>query len=403
MFKDNHMKDMDHMFRSALDNATEEVPSHVWDDISRGLDRIERRNAAIVWMKRSAIAAAVAAAVATLVVLRHDAGSSETPREPLIALVENTDTVGNILLSHIHIPEAVDIQTTARNRTFAQKPHTTQKKSDAEPESDMVREVDIVQESTLKEERRQKSNAMQESRQKEDSWQEIAEAQQKDRAKGQKKVKTAITLSGIAGSNNPQGKNNLAPLKSPSIGQNYDKTTIEHTSAQTTYGIPLSLGAGVKFMFNERWALGVGLNYTLLTNRFSGKYIKVHEDGTEDNPVYADIRNFQHYIGIPVNAYYNIVNQDFINFYAYAGGTVEKGLQNKYEVLVTPVITHKEKIKGLQLSLNAGIGVEFLLGKHLGLYIDPSLRYYFYNGQPKSIRSAQPLMLGFEMGLRFNL
>ena len=29
--------------------------------------------------------------------------------------------------------------------------------------------------------------------------------------------------------------------------------------------------------------------------------------------------------------------------------------------------------------------------------------YYFNNGQPKSIRSSQPLMLGFEAGLRFNL
>ena len=51
----------------------------------------------------------------------------------------------------------------------------------------------------------------------------------------------------------------------------------------------------------------------------------------------------------------------------------------------------------------AGIGVEFRLGRYVGLYIDPSLRYYFNNGQPKSIRSSQPLMLGFEAGLRFNL
>ena len=54
-------------------------------------------------------------------------------------------------------------------------------------------------------------------------------------------------------------------------------------------------------------------------------------------------------------------------------------------------------------SVNLGIGVEFLLGDYLGLYIDPSLRYYFDNGQPKSIRTDQPLMLGFEMGLRVKL
>ena len=57
----------------------------------------------------------------------------------------------------------------------------------------------------------------------------------------------------------------------------------------------------------------------------------------------------------------------------------------------------------MQLSANAGFGVEFMLGDHLGLYIDPSLRYYFDNGQPKSIRTVQPLMLGFEMGFRARL
>ena len=71
--------------------------------------------------------------------------------------------------------------------------------------------------------------------------------------------------------------------------------------------------------------------------------------------------------------------------------------------LIRRSIYHKEKAEGVQLSADAGIGVEFMLGKHMGLYIDPSLRYYFYCGQPKSIRTVQPLMFGFEMGFRFRL
>ena len=128
----------------------------------------------------------------------------------------------------------------------------------------------------------------------------------------------------------------------------------------------------------------------------------VGNDGGILKDISSDIRNSQHYIGIPVNAYYNIVNQDKINFYTYAGGTVEKCISDKYHVVNTE-ITHSEKAKGVQLSANVGLGVEFMLGKHLGLYIDPSLRYYFECGQPKSIRTAQPLMLGFEMGFRARL
>ena len=146
----------------------------------------------------------------------------------------------------------------------------------------------------------------------------------------------------------------------------------------------------------------MGLNYTLLSSRFNGKYTKV-EDGIASLPVSAKVRNSQHYIGIPINAYYDIVNKDFINLYAYAGGTAEKCILNRYEVQTSPVIYHTETAGGVQLSANAGIGVEFMLGQFAGLYIDPSLRYYFNCKQPKSIRTAQPLMLGFEMGLRFRL
>jgi hypothetical protein len=116
----------------------------------------------------------------------------------------------------------------------------------------------------------------------------------------------------------------------------------------------------------------------------------------------SDIKNSQHFVGIPVNAYCNLISNKHISLYAYAGGAIEKCISDKYDILSTNIV-HTEKPKGVQLSANLGIGAEFKLGQHLGLYVDPSLRYYFDNGQPKSIRTAQPLMLGFEMGLRVNL
>ena len=160
--------------------------------------------------------------------------------------------------------------------------------------------------------------------------------------------------------------------------------------------------AGVKIDFAPRWSVGIGLNYSLLSRRFYGTYTKVGENGSILKDVSSDIRATQHYIGIPVNVYYDIVNSDKLSFYTYAGGTAEKCVADKYQVLNTD-ITHSEKVKGVQLSANIGMGAEFMVGKHLGIYIDPSIRYYFDNDQPKSIRTAQPLMFGFEMGLRARL
>ena len=191
-------------------------------------------------------------------------------------------------------------------------------------------------------------------------------------------------------------------IRQPSISSAPPKTGVKETSTRSTYGIPLSFGAGVKIDFTDRWSLGVGLNYTLLTRRFYGSYTGVNEQGSIEMSIQTDIRNTQNYVGIPVNAFYNIVNSRHLNFYTYAGGTVEKCVSDKYQLLGKD-ITHTEKAKGVQLSADLGVGVEFLLGDYLGLYIDPSLRYYFDNGQPASIRTAQPLMLGFEMGLRVKL
>ena len=217
----------------------------------------------------------------------------------------------------------------------------------------------------------------------------------------ERKTKVSLVLSGVAGTNSAQNNGNAGVIRRPTLSAAPIKTSVTQTEAGDNYSIPLSFGVGTKISFNSRWSLGVGVNYTLLSRKFIGDYTKV-ESGKIVKSIKSDIRNTQHYVGIPVNAYYNIVENKFVNFYAYAGGAVEKCVSDEYRVL-SKDIQHKESVKGAQVSANLGIGVEFMLGNHLGIYVDPSARYYFNCNQPKSIRTAQPLMLGFEMGLRVRL
>lgn len=402
MFDDNHMEESDLLIRSILESGQEEVPAHVWEGVADGLDKAARRRSRVLWLGR---AAAVAAAAAVVVGVFFSRSTDEIvvpeAKGDMIAVVsEPAPESGNteeILLAHVE-SDNVSKPSDAATGIYVMEIVT-------EPETEEVTAQDVIktapQETVepVKEAAEPiKENIPAEIKTEiEDSfdWEEEEDIKRK-------KIKASLTVSGIAGTNNPQNKGGIGPLRSPGIFKSPEKTTIEQTSAQTTYGIPLSFGAGVKFRFNDHWSLGMGLNYSLLTSKFNGKYTKV-EDGVASLPITATIHNSLHYIGIPINAYYNIVSRDFINFYAYAGGTVEKCVANRYEVQTTPVINHEESVKGVQLSANAGIGVEFMLGRHIGIYIDPSLRYYFHCSQPKSIRTAQPLMLGFEMGLRFNL
>ena len=353
MFEDNHIEESDLLFRSILENGQEEVPEHVWDGVAAGLDKAARRRTVVLWMGRVAAVAAAAAVVAG-VFFRHGEEEMIVPEaaENMIAVVQETPATDNaapaeeILLANVENfrPAApkVLVQTTYT-------PETTVTEVEEREISEQSAEAPVIKEESPKHEVSSENTVKSEYTGPID-WGTEEES-------GRRKISTSLVLSGNAGSNNPQSQGRLGPLKSPGILKAPTKTTIEQTENHITYGIPLSFGAGVKLNFTDRWAIGLGVNYSILTSKFNGKYTKV-ENGVAAVPISSTVHNTQHYIGVPVNAYYNIVNRDFINFYSYAGAAVEKCIANKYEMQTTPVINHEEAVKGLQVSANLGMGVD---------------------------------------------
>ena len=393
MFDENKYTESDNLMRSILSQAEEEVPAHVWEGISSELDRLDaakKTRPVVLWFRRSAVAAAAAAAIVAGVFISRNESGDIVP-----------DAAGRSVIAVAETP-VVDMDTELRRPAglaAERSIYLADAEDDVKTAEDIVKEIsEKKEETTAKKEEapaRKEVHTPQETWA--DTWTDIWE--EDEPVKERRRV--ALTFSGIAGTNSAQS--NGAPLfKRPSLSTSKPVTGVEQKSTESTYGLPVSFGAGVKFDLSERWSLGVGANYTLLARKFFGTYTLVGEDGRIQESVSSDIRNMQQYVGIPVNAFYSIVDKEFMNFYAYAGGTVEKCISDKYEILNTTYI-HRNNVSGVQVSANIGIGMEFLLGRHLGLYLDPSLRYYFDCGQPKSIRTAQPLMLGLEMGLRVRL
>lgn len=401
MFEDKNNIESDLMMRSILENGQEEVPAHVWDGVSAGLDKMVHRKVVALWWRRAAIGGVAAAAIAIGLFLNHNQDiTTQDPEtlaeaEEVIYVVENEMT-GNedILIAEAQSLPKHEAKTITRRHSVDTE-HIQSPASGGNSESQQeVRKV-LEQEQPAEGKTESKKEYVKEtSGVFHDEW---PEEEVKKR-----KTSASLVLSGVTGTNSSQNNIRRNMMRLPTLGSSPLKTGITETSTNSTYGIPLSFGAGVKLDFNSRWSLGIGVNYTLLTRKFYGKYCEVNSVGFIEKSTSSDVRNTQHYIGIPVNAYYNIVESRNVNLYAYAGGAIEKCISNRYDVLDTHII-HKEKVDGTQLSANLGIGVEFMLGKHLGLYADPSLRYYFDNCQPKSIRTAQPLMFGLEMGLRIRL
>ena len=166
----------------------------------------------------------------------------------------------------------------------------------------------------------------------------------------------------------------------------------------STYGVPFTVGLGARVALGPKLSLGSGLEYSLLTRTFTGSYIS-------SSSVYeGSIRHTLHYVGIPVNAYWQLFGSSdgLFSLYAWGGGTAEICVGNSYRLMDTGLKV-RDAAGSFQFSAGLGAGVEFRLSDKLGLYIDPSVRYYFHGAQPKSLRTDKPLMFTVDAGLRFRL
>lgn len=207
---------------------------------------------------------------------------------------------------------------------------------------------------------------------------------------------TFLYAKGAIGGNDPDFVSRSAGL---SMAPGTSSSGIRELT-ESTYGIPLTLGLGVRFYLLPGFSIGTGVDYSMLTRTFTGTYKGPESDGSE---VSGDIQHTIQYVGIPIDLYYDILSSDKIKFYVYGGGEAEFCVSNRFTVFSSPEIKCSEPVRKLQYSVGAGVGVEFRLADKLGLYLDPGVKYYFAGGQPKSIRTDKPLMFNFDAGLRFSL
>ena len=181
-------------------------------------------------------------------------------------------------------------------------------------------------------------------------------------------------------------------------------TGIYREGTEFSFGLPVSGGLSLRYDFNPRWGIGTGVVYTNLSRSFLGDYHEVENGAFAKQLFDTDITNQQHYIGIPVNVFFNIVNTGNWNFHVRVDGMGEKLVDNHFLIHDSEGDIHlHQKAEGLQFSTGVGVGVEFKFSPYVGIYFDPTLRYYFDGNQPRSIRTIQPLRMDFEAGLRFSL
>ena len=391
--------EFDIQVRNLLQNAEEPVSPEVWEGVVAGLDR--KRRVVPMWVWRTAAGmAAAAAVVAGVVFLKPSAAVIEEHSNPIITIAEAPATVAE------EPAVAAEQEPASLERQMASRPVRVAKAHPANPAAPVAEAEPAVQEAPVQEVPVQEAPSQ--KTHKEAFPAQDAPAAQDVQAQFNRLAQAEErTASGRGFSLTASG--NMEGLRRSSVGGGFNRPYsapaanagegIYNESPEVGFSLPFSAGIGLKYNFTPRWGVGIGVRYTNLSRTFVGDYVG---DGFRE--IQTDIDNHQHWIGIPVHLYYDIVNRGRWRVHTFAGASAEFLADNDFLIHGSSKDFHYHQ-KGArpQWSGDLGLGVEFRITPVLGLYLDPSFRYFFRTDlQPRSIRTIQPLRFDLEAGVRFS-
>ena len=381
-------KEFDIQVRNLLQSAEEPVSPQVWEGVAAGLDKRRRIVPMRFWGYASALAAA--AAVALVVLLKPAAPVVEPEHSnPSIFMSEASgETVPEVeeVLPMEETPVAVAPSPRRNPHLLAQASKEPAQESTPEEIRETPRETvpEAVPETVP--ETRKDDNAL---------LNQLA-FEEKTAAKAPQ----AVSLSAFGNLQTSQRSGIHSQYRRYGAPSRDAEVGIYNESPEVSFALPFSVGLGLQFNITPRWAVGTGIRYTSLQRTFMGDY-----KGEGFYLPQTDIDNHQHWLGVPVNVYYSFVNTHRWNVHVFAGGAAEWLLDNDFLIHNSPSDIHYH-LRGSspQWSAGVGLGVEFKITPFLGIYIDPSFRYFFATErQPRSLRTIQPLRFDVEAGLRFNI
>lgn len=209
------------------------------------------------------------------------------------------------------------------------------------------------------------------------------------RASSSRRGVSLLVKGGSTGNNAGAGKLAMA---APGA---YQQSGITETS-KSSFGVPVIAGIGLRLHLNDVLSVGTGIDYSLLTRSFEGRYV---EGLSVQN---GDFNHTLQYIGIPIDFFVKLVDKNDITLYSVVGTEAEKAVSNKYRLLGTDVVVG-DRVNGLQWSVGAGLGLEINVSRRVGIFAEPSVKYYFNCDQPKNLRTDKPFQMVLRAGVRFDL
>lgn len=169
-----------------------------------------------------------------------------------------------------------------------------------------------------------------------------------------------------------------------------------------SHKIPVKVGLTARYNITGRLGVETGLTYSILSS-------SVKTGNSETGKNWSTGSQTLHYLGIPLNISFNILNSRYVNIYVTGGGMMEKSISGSIKTdeyvdgKFARTLTAKISPKGLQWSVNAAAGIQANILPQLGFFVEPGVSHHFKNGsRVRSIYTDKPTDFSLGFGLRYS-
>ena len=167
--------------------------------------------------------------------------------------------------------------------------------------------------------------------------------------------------------------------------------------ARYEHQLPVTIQLMLSRPLSKRLSFETGLSYTKLSSTIK----------TGSSEAYIQERQRLHYLGIPLRLGWQWYSKAHLSLYSSAGAMLElpiRGLSDINHVSDGISTYHSEASLSVpcQWSTTLGLGLQYDFTPHLGLYLEPSLQYFFDDSSDlKTYRTEHPFSIALPLGIRF--
>lgn len=164
---------------------------------------------------------------------------------------------------------------------------------------------------------------------------------------------------------------------------------------------PITLQILLSRQLSKRLSLETGLSYTRLNSTIT----------TGSTEAYIQEEQRLHYLGVPLSLGLVWYSKAHLSLYSSAGLMLELPISAKSDIShvsrADMDVTTFRKSASLdvpcQWSTSLGVGLQYDFAPHIGVYLEPSLQYFFHDGSDiKTYRTEHPLQVTLPLGIRFH-